>query len=262
MFKKGSTKEKVRIEKAEKGEKTAFSDCLKSRKTLGIICIATALILAFAVMPLVESFASRSVDVLIADTDLKRGELITEEKVKVIQMGAQNLPYEKLEEKSMAVGKYASVDFIAGDIVTTRKISSEPPIESAYLNALANGQLAISIMLNRSDVNLAGKFRAGDLIRIYEVIDNQAISHNELLCIEVLAVTNAKGEDIEDSTELEERRIETVTLAVNDKQAERLAGISSESLYAALVYRGEDEQRRSELLSQVDVKTGGEENAG
>ena len=97
---------------------------MKNRTIIGIICIVLALVVTFAVAPLVNKLADSRIDIVRITRDVTRGHMIGENDVEVVSVGAHNLPTSVLVKKEEVVGKFASVDLKVGDYLLPSKVST------------------------------------------------------------------------------------------------------------------------------------------
>ncbi len=65
---------------------------LKNRTVLGVICIALALIICFAITPLFNASKSSTMKIVRIKNDLKIGQEITSKDIEVVEVGAYNMP--------------------------------------------------------------------------------------------------------------------------------------------------------------------------
>jgi pilus assembly protein CpaB len=255
---------------------------IRSRKVLGAICVAMAilLILALILLPGVFDDAGSAVRAYIAKENILKGEKITEEMVEIRQIEKGVFPLTGLP--SDVVGKYAVVGIPQGDIVLSGKImDGRPPGE--YASVLDGTKVAISLSIKSFAYGLSGLLRAGDIASVYASASynnvsiapaitttepavysdgGDIIAPPELKYMYVLAVTDEDGTD-KDEHELatkeddgvgdgDEWNAATVTLLATPLQAERLAFLEVNGLIQfALVYRG-DEVTTQEFLSKQD----------
>lgn len=105
---------------------------LKNRTVLGVICIALALIICFAITPLFNASKSSTMKIVRINNDLKIGQEITSKDIEVVEVGAYNMPSEVVRNSEDVVGKYASAEMIKGEYVLAAKISDTPASENAY----------------------------------------------------------------------------------------------------------------------------------
>lgn len=220
---------------------------LKNRTVLGVICIALALIICFAITPLFNASKSSTMRIVRVKNDLKIGQEITAKDIEIVEVGAYNLPSEVVKKSEAVVGKYAAAEMIKGEYVLAAKISDTPASENAYLYDLTGEKRAISITIPSFAGGLSGKLISGDIVSVIAVDyreTGETIVPDELQYVEVIAVTDKKGNDevtttIKPDGEEETSLPETVTLLVTPEQANILAELEAQGeIHVALVYRG------------------------
>ncbi len=232
---------------------------LKNRTVLGVICIALALIICFAITPLFNASKSSTMKIVRIKNDLKIGQEITSKDIEVVEVGAYNIPSEVMKKSEDVVGKYASAEMIKGEYVLAVKISDSPASENAYLYGLTGEKRAISITIPSFAGGLSGKLISGDIVSVIAVDykeKGETVVPDELQYVEVIAVTDKKGNDDETVTvkpdgEEETDLPETVTLLVTPEQANILAELEAEGeIHVALVYRGTAENAQKFISAQ------------
>lgn len=232
---------------------------LKNRTVLGVICIALALIICFAITPLFNASKSSTMRIVRVKNDLKIGQEITAKDIEIVEVGAYNLPSEVVKKSEAVVGKYAAAEMFKGEYVLAAKISDTPASENAYLYGLTGEKRAISITIPSFAGGLSGKLISGDIVSVIAVDyreTGETIVPDELQYVEVIAVTDKKGNDEETTTikpdgEEETSLPETVTLLVTPEQANILAELEAEGeIHVALVYRGTAENAQKFVDAQ------------
>ena len=232
---------------------------LKNRTVLGVICIALALIICFAITPLFNASKSSTMKIVRIKNDLKIGQEITSKDIEVVEVGAYNMPSEVVQKSEDVVGKYAASEMIKGEYVLAAKISDSPASENAYLYNLTGEKRAISITIPSFAGGLSGKLISGDIVSVIAVDykeKGETVVPEELQYVEVIAVTDKKGNDDETVTvkpdgKEETELPETVTLLVTPEQANILAELEAEGeIHVALVYRGTAENAQKFISAQ------------
>ena len=232
---------------------------LKNRTVLGVICIALSLIICFAITPLFNASKSSTMKIIRIKNDVKIGQEITSKDIEVVEVGAYNMPSEVVQKSEDVVGKYVSAEMIKGEYVLAAKISDSPASENAYLYNLTGEKRAISITIPSFAGGLSGKLISGDIVSIIAVDfkeQGETVVPEELQYVEVIAVTDKKGNDDETVTvkpdgEEETELPETVTLLVTPAQANILAELEAEGeIHVALVYRGTAENAQKFISAQ------------
>lgn len=232
---------------------------LKNRTVLGVICIALSLIICFAITPLFNASKSSTMRIVRVKNDLKIGQEITAKDIEVVEVGAYNLPSEVVKKSEAVVGKYAAAEMFKGEYVLAAKISDTPASENAYLYGLTGEKRAISITIPSFAGGLSGKLVSGDIVSVIAVDyreTGETRVPDELQYVEVIAVTDKKGNDEETTTikpdgEEETSLPETVTLLVTPEQANILAELEAQGeIHVALVYRGTAENAQKFVDAQ------------
>lgn len=232
---------------------------LKNRTVLGVICIALALIICFVITPLFNASKSSTMRIVRVKNDLKIGQEITAKDIEIVEVGAYNLPSEVVKKSEAVVGKYAAAEMIKGEYVLAAKISDTPASENAYLYGLTGEKRAISITIPSFAGGLSGKLISGDIVSVIAVDyreTGETRVPDELQYVEVIAVTDKKGNDEETTTikpdgEEETSLPETVTLLVTPEQANILAELEAQGeIHVALVYRGTAENAQKFVDAQ------------
>ena len=232
---------------------------LKNRTVLGVICIALALIICFAITPLFNASKSSTMRIVRVKNDLKIGQEITAKDIEIVEVGAYNLPSEVVKKSEAVVGKFAAAEMFKGEYVLAAKISDTPASENAYLYGLTGEKRAISITIPSFAGGLSGKLISGDIVSVIAVDyreTGETRVPDELQYVEVIAVTDKKGNDEETTTikpdgEEETSLPETVTLLVTPEQANILAELEAQGeIHVALVYRGTAENAQKFVDAQ------------
>ena len=232
---------------------------LKNRTVLGIVCIALALIICFAITPLFNASKSSTMKIIRIKSDVKIGQQLTSKDIENVEVGAYNMPSNVLRKSEDVVGKYATMEMLKGEYVLPTKISDIPASENAYLYNLTGEKRAISITIPSFAGGLSGKLISGDIVSVIAVDykeQGKTLVPEELQYVEVIAVTDSKGNDDETVTvrpdgEEETELPETVTLLVTPMQANILAELEAEGeIHISLVYRGTAENAQKFISAQ------------
>ena len=235
---------------------------LKNRTVLGIVCIVLALIICFAITPLFNASKSSTMKIIRIKNDMKIGQEITSKDIEAVEVGAYNMPSNVAQKSEDIVGKYAAMEMIKGEYILPTKISNTPASENAYLYGLTGEKRAISITIPSFAGGLSGKLISGDIVSIIAVDykeKGETVVPEELRYVEVIAVTDSKGNDDETVTvkpdgEEEVELPETVTLLVTPVQANILAELEADGeIHVALVYRGTAENAQKFISAQENL---------
>ena len=232
---------------------------LKNRTVLGVVCIALSLIICFVITPLFNASKSSTMKIVRIKNDLKIGQEITSKDIEVVEVGAYNMPSEVMQKSEDVVGKYAAAEMLKNEYVLATKISDTPASENVYLYSLTGEKRAISITIPSFAGGLSGKLISGDIVSVIAVDykeKGETVVPEELQYVEVIAVTDKKGNDDETVTvkpdgKEETELPETVTLLVTPEQANILAELEAEGeIHISLVYRGTAENAQKFISAQ------------
>lgn len=253
---------------------------LKNRTVLGLLCILLSLLICFGITPLMNSALREQSEIVRVKTDIADGTQITASMLETVTVGSYNLPTDVLKSKSDAVGKYARAELQRGDYILSGKLSAQPPMDSPYLENLDGTESAISVTIPSFAAGLSGKLEAGDIVSILSSDTDTKTTNapEELRYVKVLTATASTGSDKDDmkqskndSSESEDDKEKslpaTLTLLVNEKQAQLLANLDINSkLHTVLVYRGTKTTADQFLQKQTEyfntLKTQGGQNNG
>lgn len=237
----------------------------KNRTAIGAVIIIAAIIFGFVLVPLVSNVSSASVTVVRAKQDIPVGTKITGDMLETISEGKKGLPDNVLNNLADVVGKYAAVGITAQDDITVQKLSS-----AGSIYKLKDGQQLISVAVKNFADSLSGKLQAGDIVSVYfppaagNSITNSAQTSAqcppELQYVKVAAVTAASGSDTDaaqvqksaSSANNDNNLPATVTLIVNERQAQIIAGQENNAVHLALACRGDDDKAQQLLTKQAD----------
>ncbi|MEG1448052.1 MAG: Flp pilus assembly protein CpaB [Oscillospiraceae bacterium] len=258
---KKSKKEK-KIKPNKNGEpKEPF---FKNKKSVGLLFIILSLI-AMICIPFTNYYLGLSeVTVFVAKDNLYSSAVpITADEISSVKIKKSSMLPVYVTDKDNIIGSYVKSDFAKGEIISDTKISKIIPFENNYLYDL-QGKKAISVTTKNLASSVAGKLQSGDIVSIYFFDEDKAKETNssngeiapELVYVEVLAVTNQLGEDIDENNKenLEEPLPSCVTLLVDDLQAKALVGLEENyTIHFALVNRGNVEKSQELLEIQQNI---------
>lgn len=233
----------------------------KNRMVVGVLCIVISLLICFGLTPLFNKGISQKTEIVRVTKEIKVGEVITQDKVKTVEVGGYNLPENVIRTKANAVGTYALADLSIGDYILNTKVSKTPSAENAYLYHLDGSKQAISITIKSFANGLSGKLQSGDIVSViapdYKK-QGATVIPPELKYVEVISVTASNGYDAntgEQETSKDEKELpSTVTLMVTPEQGNLLASLESDGkTHLSLVYRGEESNVKKFLEMQSKV---------
>lgn len=236
---------------------------LKNRKVLAAISIILSLGICFGLAPMYNAKLEAKTEVIRIKEKVKKGDLIEEKNLEIVEVGGYNLTGNVIKDKETVKGKYAKADMYPGEYVLQDKLSVEPLGKDIYLSHIQPNQKAISISIKSLATGFSDKLQPGDIVSIIATQygeESLTIQPKELNFLEVLAVTESKGND-KDRTKTKEKENTdeqdlgaTITLIANEAQALKLADLEANGIaHIAFVYRGEVEHKKMYLEKQNEI---------
>lgn len=229
---------------------------MKNRTVIGVICMVLAVVIPFAVAPLVNRLTSGISEVVRLSTDVKQGVQITAEHLETVKVKTDTIPAGAVTDPKEIIGKYASSTLYAGDYLTDAKLMGEANTASDILASLDGSKVAVSVTIDTFAAGLSGKLENGDIISLIVMDEDtgKASIPGALRYMKVITTTTAGGIDQDSIVKNEDGSYEipsTVTLLANTEQAKLLAKYESDTtMSVALVYRGTPENAKKFLDKQ------------
>lgn len=229
---------------------------MKNRTIIGVICMVLAVVVTFAVAPLVNKLSTDTSEVIRLSQDVKQGVQITADHLEIAKVKTDTVPAGTLNDPKDIIGKYASSMLYAGDYLTAAKLTGEANTASDVFAALDGSKVAISVTIDTFAAGLSGKLENGDIISMIVVNKDtgKATIPGALKYMKVITTTTAGGIDQNSIVKNEDGSYEipsTVTLLANTEQAKLLAKYEADTtLTVALVYRGTPENAKKFLDKQ------------
>ena len=229
---------------------------MKNRTIIGIVCIVRALVVTFAVAPLVNKLSDSRTDIVRLKSDIVQGHMIQESDIEVVTVGSTGLPTNIITKKEAVVGKFAACDLKANTDLLQSMISDKSDSADDVFHTLDGTKQAISITISSFAGGLSGKLENGDIVSlvIFENETNKATIPGGLTYVKVITTTTAEGFDKDELTPNEDGTYElptTLTLLVNPTQAKMLVEYENRGvIHADLVYRGDSKTAQKFLDAQ------------
>ena len=229
---------------------------MKNRTIIGIVCIVLALVVTFAVAPLVNKLSDSRTDIVRLKNDIVQGHMIQESDIEVVTVGSTGLPTNIITKKEAVVGKFAACDLKANTDLLQSMISDKSDSADDVFHTLDGKKQAISITISSFAGGLSGKLENGDIVSlvIFENETNEATIPGDLTYVKVITTTTAEGFDKDELTPNEDGTYElptTLTLLVNPTQAKMLVEYENRGvIHADLVYRGDSKTAQKFLDAQ------------
>ena len=229
---------------------------MKNRTIIGIVCIVLALVVTFAVAPLVNKLSDSRTDIVRLKNDIVQGHMIQESDIEVVTVGSTGLPTNIITKKEAVVGKFAACDLKANTDLLQSMISDKSDSADDVFHTLDGKKQAISITISSFAGGLSGKLENGDIVSlvIFENETNEASIPGGLTYVKVITTTTAEGFDKDELTPNDDGTYElptTLTLLVNPTQAKMLVEYENRGvIHADLVYRGDSKTAQKFLDAQ------------
>ena len=229
---------------------------MKNRTIIGIVCIVLALVVTFAVAPLVNKLSDSRTDIVRLKNDIVQGHMIQESDIEVVTVGSTGLPTNIITKKEAVVGKFAACDLKANTDLLQSMISDKSDSADDVFHTLDGTKQAISITISSFAGGLSGKLENGDIVSlvIFENETNEATIPGGLTYVKVITTTTAEGFDKDELIPNEDGTYElptTLTLLVNPTQAKMLVEYENRGvIHADLVYRGDSKTAQKFLDAQ------------
>lgn len=229
---------------------------MKNRTIIGIVCIVLALVVTFAVAPLVNKLSDSRTDIVRLKNDIVQGHMIQESDIEIVTVGSSGLPTNIITKKEAIVGKFAACDLKANTDLLQSMISDKSDSADDVFHTLDGTKQAISITISSFAGGLSGKLENGDIVSlvIFENETNKATIPGGLTYVKVITTTTAEGFDKDELTPNEDGTYElptTLTLLVNPTQAKMLVEYENRGvIHADLVYRGDSKTAQKFLDAQ------------
>ena len=229
---------------------------MKNRTIIGIVCIVLALIVTFAVAPMVNKISDSRTDIVRMKKDVDQGHLISDDDIEIVTVGSHGLAIDTITKKEDVVGKFAACDLKVGDSLFPSKLSLTSDSADDVFHTLNGEKQAISITISTFAGGLSGKLENGDIISliVFDNDTNEAFIPAGLTYVKVITTTTQSGFDKDEGTPNEDGTYElptTVTLLVNPAQAQMLVEYENTGvIHADLVYRGDSKTAQKFLDAQ------------
>ena len=145
---------------------------MKNRTIIGIVCIVLALVVTFAVAPLVNKLSDSRTDIVRLKSDIVQGHMIQESDIEIVTVGSTGLPANIITKKEVVVGKFAACDLKANTDLLQSMISDKSDSADDVFHTLDGSKQAISITIRSFAGGLSGKLENGDIVSLV-VFENE-----------------------------------------------------------------------------------------
>ena len=212
----------------------------QNKIVVGVICIVIAAILAFFFLPSISKNKSNTETIFVVKNAVAEGTKIEESMLVEKEVGSYGLPQSIIKEKDKIVGKYASCNITPDDFILSSKLSDFAANQKLD-KVMSQGNMLVTVSLDSVASAVGNHIKSGDIISIIGYANDAVVVYEELKAIEVYSIENENAEKLEDveNNEEAEHLASTVTLIVNQAQAEKLIQAEySGKVHAVFVKRG------------------------
>ena len=212
----------------------------QNKIVVGVICIVIAAILAFFFLPSISKSKSNTETIFVVKNAVAEGTKIEESMLVEKEVGSYGLPQSIIKEKDKIVGKYASCNITPDDFILSSKLSDFAANQKLD-KVMSQGNMLVTVSLDSVASAVGNHIKSGDIISIIGYANDAVVVYEELKAIEVYSIENENAEKLEDveNNEEAEHLASTVTLIVNQAQAEKLIQAEySGKVHAVFVKRG------------------------
>ena len=222
---------------------------MKKRTLFGILCIVLAAVISCVAIPLLLKKSNQRMQIVRVIMEIPKGEIITEDKLELTEVGSYGLPEYVATSYDQIVGKYALTDLCPGDYFLPEKVSSSAAVTE--YDAMENGMVAVTMAIPSLSSSVANTLRAGDIVSICQFKDGETTQNEALHYVKIIALSNADGVNLENVTEEQSPVAATVTFAVTEAQAKEIINIDHQSgMHLIFVCRGDDARADALLMEQ------------
>lgn len=212
----------------------------QNKIVVGVICIVIAAILAFFFLPSISKSKSNTETIFVVKNAVAEGTKIEESMLVEKEVGSYGLPQSIIKDKDKIVGKYASCNITPDDFILSSKLSDFAANQKLD-KVMSQGNMLVTVSLDSVASAVGNHLKSGDIISIVGYANDAVVVYEELKALEVYSIENENAEKLEDveNNEEAEHLASTVTLIVNQIQAEKLIQAEySGKVHAVFVKRG------------------------
>ena len=212
----------------------------QNKIVVGVVCIVIAAILAFFFLPSISKSKSNTETIFAVKNAVAEGTKIEESMLVEKEVGSYGLPQSIIKDKDKIVGKYASCNITPDDFILSSKLSDYAANQKLD-KVMSQGNMLVTVSLDSVASAVGNHLKSGDIISIVGYANDAVVAYEELKALEVYSIENENAEKLEDveNNEEAEHLASTVTLIVNQVQAEKLIQAEySGKVHAVFVKRG------------------------
>lgn len=188
---------------------------------IGGACIILAAVFAFLILPGLYKSKGKTIKVIKLNHDISSGVQINEDMLSEHEIGSYGLPESVVTDKDAVIGKYSNCSIKSEDLILTSKLSdfaADERLDKIH----SNGQKLVTVTVPSLAAGVGNHIRAGDYVSVFLYEDGFVEVIDELKNIEIYSIENSEAQDIEHTDDEADAVAATLTLIVNDIQAQKL----------------------------------------
>ena len=212
----------------------------QNKIVVGSICVVIAAILAFFFLPSINKNKSKTEKIFVVNNIVAEGTKIDESMLTSKEVGSYGLPQSIVKDKNKIIGKYAACVITPDDMILSNKLSDYAANQELD-RVMSQNMMLVTVSLDSVAAAVGNHLKSGDIISIVGYANDAVVVYDELKAVEVYSIENENAEKLEDveNNEEAEHLASTVTLIVNQAQAEKLIHAEySGKVHAVFVKRG------------------------
>lgn len=216
---------------------------IKNKYFIFALCMLLSALIAFIIIPK-QNKLKGDIEVVKVNRNITANTQITEDMLIISKALGDKLSDKVIRDKSKIIGKYATTNIYTDDFITSEKLSTVMP-NSNFYKADGKNTFAVSIGLKSLSCGVSGKIMAGDVVSVYgyNIERKEVVSYDDLKYLEVLSISDSKGNDLGSDLENKDNIPATVTLMANGNQIKELILMENTgNIHIAFAGRGEKSQ--------------------
>lgn len=215
---------------------------LKNRIFISVMCLLIAGIIAFIAIPSMYKQKVATIQILVPNTEIKKGTQIAGTMLSTVEVGAYGLPSDLITDKALIVGKYTAVDISKNDYLMAQKFK-DFLFDDTLDNIIKDGKMLVTVTLPTVASGLSSHLEKGDTVTVSNFIPekeritpdgmlvepSKVVMYSELKEVVIYDIENAQTESTADVRQNSDKNgtgydpiPKTVTLIVDEVQAEKL----------------------------------------
>lgn len=239
---------------------------MKNRKMIGIIAAIVGVVIAVGLITLNIIQNKQVTQIYMTKSNVSAGAYLNEDNVVKSTILTKDKQANYITDENDIIGKVATVDLVANDILSTDKVSGVAESTDNQFLSMESGKQAISFSISGGADSLSNKLKVGDIIRIYNYTNENGGTVNlydNLQYVRIASITSSTYEDVTDngndgtkkttsSSDDKSSSYATITVIVTTEQAKDIIKVENNGgAYVSLISRGNPDLAK-QLLERQD----------